>query len=149
MSVLDINERYAYLESPYYKGPEYSDFTPFYVTIAVCTVLGISIFALNIILGCCSKYSDYWNDRHTGNRWLISLWTATPHNQPALDYSELDPSVVPQVVVESPKDVTVYSDVEFPRAELQEQLQRGAHTSYHHSTEYLELHHQKSKESDI
>lgn len=24
-----------------------------------------------------------------GNRWLVSLWTATPHNQPSLDYTEL------------------------------------------------------------
>lgn len=25
----------------------------------------------------------------SGNRWLVSLWTATPHNQPSLDYTEL------------------------------------------------------------
>lgn len=24
-----------------------------------------------------------------GNRWLVSLWTATPHKQPPLDYTEL------------------------------------------------------------
>lgn len=25
-----------------------------------------------------------------GNRWIVSLWTATPHKQPSLDYTELE-----------------------------------------------------------
>ncbi|KAJ8976352.1 hypothetical protein NQ317_005570, partial [Molorchus minor] len=136
---------------------EYSDFRPFYVAIGICTVIGISIFVLNIVLGCCSRHSRYWNDRHTvlnviigkqffpryyrlqvnpatprerrvqahlelaelveilarllvmrksdtqlafcclgigiersSNRWIVSLWTATPHQQPPLDYTELE-----------------------------------------------------------
>ncbi|KAG5872920.1 hypothetical protein JTB14_031078 [Gonioctena quinquepunctata] len=86
----------------------------------------ITLFLLNIILGCCSKYSGYWNDRHTGNRWIVSLWTATPHQQPALDYTELQDISVPSV----------------PRQ----------HVIYHHPPEtpppqeFLEL---KKRESDI
>nr|CAI5837811.1 unnamed protein product [Callosobruchus analis]CAI5863337.1 unnamed protein product [Callosobruchus analis]CAI5864838.1 unnamed protein product [Callosobruchus analis] len=63
-SVLD--ERDAYLKSPYFKKHEYSDFSPFYITITVCTVIGLTIFLINVFLGCCSRYSEYWNDRHTG-----------------------------------------------------------------------------------
>nr|CAH7757778.1 unnamed protein product [Callosobruchus chinensis] len=63
-SVLD--ERDAYLKSPYFKKHEYSDFSPFYITITICTVIGLTIFLINIFLGCCSRYSEYWNDRHTG-----------------------------------------------------------------------------------
>lgn len=63
------------------------DFSPFYIAITLCTIIGFTLFILNIALGCCSKYRGYWNDRHTGNRWIVSLWTSTPHNQPPLDYS--------------------------------------------------------------
>lgn len=66
MSVLDEYERKAYLQSPYFTKHEYGDFTPFYITVAVCTVLATILFVINIVLGCCSRYSGYWNDRHTG-----------------------------------------------------------------------------------
>nr|XP_029722572.1 uncharacterized protein LOC109420285 [Aedes albopictus]XP_029722573.1 uncharacterized protein LOC109420285 [Aedes albopictus] len=84
-----IDERTAYLENPYFKGHVYGNFNPFYVTIAICTLLGVFIFVLNIICGCCSKHKQYWQDRHTGNRWLVSIWSATPHKQPPLDLTEL------------------------------------------------------------
>lgn len=87
MSTLD--ERTAYKNNPYFTGHIYGNFSPFYVTIAVCTVVLGSIIILNIILGCCSKHRQYWQDRHTGNRWLVSIWTATPHKQPPLDLTEL------------------------------------------------------------
>jgi hypothetical protein len=64
MSVFD--DRDAYKSNPYFQKSEYGDFTPFYITVTICTILGVSIFILNIVLGCCSRYSDYWNDRHTG-----------------------------------------------------------------------------------
>lgn len=67
MSVV-FDERDAYLKSPYFKKHEYGDFSAFYVTVSICAVVGISIFILNIVLGCCSRYSEYWNDRHTGKR---------------------------------------------------------------------------------
>ncbi|CAH1179338.1 unnamed protein product [Phaedon cochleariae] len=101
-SVLD--EREAYLNSPYFKKHEYGDFTPFYIAVTICTILGVFIFLINIVLGCCSTHSRYWNDRHTGNRWIASLWTATPHKQPALDYTELQDisTQTPQVVYHHP-----------------------------------------------
>lgn len=42
------------------------DFTPFYIVITICSIIGLSLFILNIVLGCCSKYSAYWQDKHTG-----------------------------------------------------------------------------------
>lgn len=64
MSILD--ERKDYLKNPYFKGHEYSDFTPFYVTIAFCTVLGGILFILNIVFCWCSRHREYWQNHHTG-----------------------------------------------------------------------------------
>ncbi|KAH8397546.1 hypothetical protein KR222_009109 [Zaprionus bogoriensis] len=88
MSTIE-DERKAYIKNPYFTGPIYGSYTPFYVTIAICTVVLGSIIILNIILGCCSKHRKYWQDRHTGNRWLVSIWSSTPHKQPPLDFTEL------------------------------------------------------------
>lgn len=43
----------------------------------------------------------------SGNRWLVSLWTATPHQQPALDYTELQKVEVhhPRVVYYPPTEL--------------------------------------------
>lgn len=84
-----IEERSEYLNNPFFKKPLYGDFTSFYITIAICTVFGVFLFALNLICGCCSNHKGYWTDRFTGNRWLVSFWTATAHKQPPLDLSEL------------------------------------------------------------
>ncbi|XP_054734526.1 uncharacterized protein LOC129241992 [Anastrepha obliqua] len=84
-----IEERTAYEKNPYFTGHIYGNFSPFYVTIAVCTVVLVSIIIINIVLGCCSRHRKYWQDRHTGNRWLVSIWSATPHLQPPLDFTEL------------------------------------------------------------
>lgn len=88
MSTIE-DERKAYINNPYFTGPIYGSYKPFYVTIAICTVVLGSIIVLNIILGCCSKHRKYWQDRHTGNRWLVSIWSSTPHKQPPLDFTEL------------------------------------------------------------
>ncbi|KAL5291441.1 hypothetical protein ACFFRR_010690 [Megaselia abdita] len=85
-----IDEREYYKNNPYFTGHIYGNFSPFYATIAVCTVIGVFVLLLNIICTCCSKYKHYWTDRHTGNRWLVSIWSATPHKQPPLDYTELE-----------------------------------------------------------
>lgn len=116
-----IEERSAYLKNPYFEKPIYGDFSTFYVTIAVCSVFCLVIFVLNLVLGCCSKHRQYWQDRYTGmaiiklkakhpiimyitilknmlsilfvfigNRWIVSLWTATPHQNPPLDLTELE-----------------------------------------------------------
>jgi len=44
----------------------FGDFTAFYVTITICTVLGAFLFLLNIALCCCSRYKKYWQDSNTG-----------------------------------------------------------------------------------
>lgn len=61
-----IEERSAYLKNPYFEKHIYGDFSTFYVTIAVCSVFCLVIFVLNLVLGCCSKYRQYWQDRYTG-----------------------------------------------------------------------------------
>lgn len=61
-----IEERTAYLNNPFLTKPLFGDFSAFYVTIAICTVICIILIALNIVLGCCSPYKQYWQDRHTG-----------------------------------------------------------------------------------
>ncbi|GLV34007.1 virilizer [Carabus blaptoides fortunei] len=100
-----IDEREDYLKNPFFKKHEYGDFTPFYITITICTVFAAIIFIANIILGCCSRHSHYWNDQHTGNRWILPLWTSTPHKQPPLDLSELDVNYIPpkEVFYEEPQ----------------------------------------------
>ncbi|XP_025832534.1 uncharacterized protein LOC108744286 [Agrilus planipennis] len=103
-----FDERQEFLKSPYLLKREYGNFSPFYITVAICSVVLAIIFVINIVLGCCTRYSEYWNDRFTGNRWIISLWTATPHNQPSLDYTELElvdiPSVAPTVYQPAPQE---------------------------------------------
>lgn len=85
-----IEERSEYLNNPFFTKHLYGDWSPFYRTIAVCSIFCAVIFILNLVLGCCSKHRQYWQDRHTGNRWIASLWTATPHNNPPLDLTELE-----------------------------------------------------------
>lgn len=64
MSILD--EREEYLKNPYFKEHEYGDFTPFYVTVAFCAVLGGFLFILNIAFCWCSRHRQYWQNRHSG-----------------------------------------------------------------------------------
>lgn len=125
MSADIFQNKEAYLQNTYFQNHkrEHGDFTPFYITITICTLLFVFIIVLNVTLGCCSQYSAYWVDRHTGNRWIVSLWTATPHKQPALDYTELEyvTSSRPQVVE---YHLPVHSDYppsppEYPPAQLQ------------------------------
>ncbi|GJQ68617.1 hypothetical protein Trydic_g17166 [Trypoxylus dichotomus] len=101
------------------------------------------IIHLSIIQSCCSQHTQYWGDRHTGNRWIVSFWTATPHNQPALDYTELEHYIVPHsVVVDSQKHPFEYSNVEFhhptePEVQVQPEVVPA---------QYIEM---KKRESDI
>ncbi|KRT83484.1 hypothetical protein AMK59_3891 [Oryctes borbonicus] len=129
--------------TPSFYNPEFGDFSRFYIIIAVITTIGTLLFLLNVMLGCCSQHTRYWGDRHTGNRWIISFWTATPHNQPALDYTELEHYAIPHsVVVDSQKHPFEYSNVEFqhhptePEVEVQPEV----------PAQYIEM---KKRESDI
>jgi len=83
----------------------FGDFTAFYVTITICTVLGAFLFLLNIALCCCSRYKKYWQDSNTGNRWILPIWTKTPHLQPPLDYTELEKCPQPPQQVFDTADV--------------------------------------------
>lgn len=69
-----FDDRTAYLRSPYYTKEKTGDYTPFYIAVTICSILGVSIFLLNIILGCCSRYSGYWNSRHTGMTFCIYIF---------------------------------------------------------------------------
>ncbi|XP_056631342.1 uncharacterized protein LOC130441609 isoform X2 [Diorhabda sublineata] len=75
---------------------------------------------------CCSRHSAYWQDRYTGNRWIVSLWTSTPHQQPSLDYTELQG-------IEIQKPIVYYSE-------------HQPATSQKLPSQYLEL---QKRESDI
>ncbi|XP_023937787.1 uncharacterized protein LOC112045726 isoform X2 [Bicyclus anynana] len=113
------------------------DFTPFYISIAICSVLFGLLIILNVVC-CCSRYSDYWLDRHTGNRWIVSIWSATPHKQPPLDFTELER----QNQYIQPKDNATYHDFH-RQTQGQTSLSRQPLTA---SQEYLEL---QKRESDI
>lgn len=117
------------------------DFTPFYIAIAICSVILGFLIILNVVCSC-SRYSDYWLDRHTGNRWLVSIWSATPHKQPPLDLTELE-SNFQQVHYVHPysEDSEDYS--KGPQHNLPPSASQQPLTS---SQEYLELH---KRESDI
>ncbi|XP_045784956.1 uncharacterized protein LOC123880713 [Maniola jurtina] len=110
------------------------DFTKFYVVIAICSVFLGLLIILNVVC-CCSRYSEYWLDRHTGNRWIVSIWSATPHKQPPLDFTELE-SQYQYVQYSYPEDRTEYREV--PASVSRQPLTA--------SQEYLELH---KRESDI
>jgi hypothetical protein len=58
----------------------YGDFTSFYVTITICTVLGAFLFLLNIALCCCSRYKKYWQDSNTGKYIIHFCFTKTSRN---------------------------------------------------------------------
>ena len=49
----------------------HSDYTYFYVGIALCALLAALILALNLALGCCSPWRKYWTNRDSGNREAI------------------------------------------------------------------------------
>ncbi|XP_075161537.1 wurmchen 1 transmembrane protein [Haematobia irritans] len=154
MSTLD--EREAYKNNPYFTGHIYGNFSPFYVTITIVTLFLGSVILLNIILGCCSKHRRYWQDRHTGNRWLVSIWTATPHKQPPLDLTELKDVSYFQKLQPAPRifneDIEAHGE-EVPIHQHQQYQSRpprpegrGLHQQRQRE-EYVEL--QTKRESDI
>ncbi|CAK1588514.1 unnamed protein product [Parnassius mnemosyne] len=116
------------------------DFTPFYITIAICSVVLGFLLILNIVC-CCSRYSDYWLDRHTGNRWIVSIWSATPHKQPPLDFTELESQYHP-VKYSHPYHSEDYQEIH-KHEPVVPSISQQPLTSSH---EYLDLH---KRESDI
>ena len=65
MSILD--EREDYLKNPYFVKHEYGDFTPFYVTVTICSFIFAFLCILNIGFCWCSRHRNYWQSPHTGN----------------------------------------------------------------------------------
>ncbi|KAJ2954032.1 hypothetical protein O0L34_g2243 [Tuta absoluta] len=120
------------------------DFTPFYIAIAICSVILGLILILNVVC-CCSRYSDYWLDRHTGNRWIVSIWSSTPHKQPPLDFTELEstytsiPNTQIQYVHSFPEEYEEHKS----ESRVPASFSRQPLTS---SQEFVELH---KRESDI
>jgi spore maturation protein CgeB len=66
-----------------------------------------------------------------GNRWIQSLWTVTPHNNPPLDLSELEKGIK-----------TYKSDTHEVVQYHQEEIERGTQQPQ----QYMEL---QKRESDI
>lgn len=64
MSILD--EREDYLKNPFFVKHEYGDFTSFYVTVTVCSLLFALLCVLNIAFCWCSRHREYWQSPHTG-----------------------------------------------------------------------------------
>lgn len=114
MSVLDNPIDYS--NHTLFQKREFGDFTAFYVTISICTILGGLLFLLNIVLCCCSKYKHYWKDTNTGNLWLVSIWTKPPNRQIPLDLTELEAC---PVVVEQYRHEADYTDAPGGYLELQ------------------------------
>lgn len=56
----------SFTHDPRLREKIFGDFTAFYVTITICTILGAFLFLLNIALCCCSRYKKYWQDSNTG-----------------------------------------------------------------------------------
>lgn len=143
--MVTIEEREAYLRNPFFKEEDRikGDFTPFYITIAACTLLALFLFVLNLICGCCSKYREYWNDRHTGNRWLVTIFTCSPHKTPPLDLEELANVKIDYPKSFYPGEIEQAQDT-YDRRE-QQRTRRAFGSPFHHqgSVEYTQVAHQK------
>ncbi|XP_022190900.2 uncharacterized protein LOC111049190 [Nilaparvata lugens] len=105
----DVDE---YKKNPLYKHREPDDYTDFYVTTSICTILLFTLLILNAFFCWCSKHKHYWQDSNTGNRWLIPVWTKTPHQQPPLDLTELEDAYV------APRPVYHSEDIDEEQIEL-------------------------------
>ncbi|XP_039763897.1 uncharacterized protein LOC120636469 isoform X2 [Pararge aegeria] len=117
------------------------DFTLFYITVSICSVILGLLIILNIVC-CCSSYTDYWLDRHTDNRWTVSIWSATPSKKPLLNFAELESQ---QQYFEYPENTTQYHKVH--NTELNTFVSRlplAPDSVTIESLKYLELHKQES-----
>ncbi|XP_011300286.1 uncharacterized protein wrm1 [Fopius arisanus] len=130
----------------------YSNFTPFYVTVAIFSIIGGILFIFNIICCSCSRYKHYWRDRHTGNRWIHPLWVVTPYKNPPLDLSPIKPadgkgnihsftSGHPYLTQAYPAQGTYYPESEQGDLEAQYDSRLGTPQPQ----EYMELHKRESE----
>lgn len=74
MSTFEINSTFSGNDT----SEEYIDtvesnvgnFTPFYVAIAISSVLLGLLLLMNIVC-CCSRFAGYWLDKHTGTDFYL------------------------------------------------------------------------------
>ncbi|XP_050720205.1 uncharacterized protein LOC127000514 [Eriocheir sinensis] len=62
--------------------PEFFNYTPFYVGITFCTIIGIVLIMVNWICSCCHEHSKYWNDPDTGNRFASLIFVRKAKQRP-------------------------------------------------------------------
>jgi hypothetical protein len=92
----------------------FGDFTAFYVTVTICTVLGAFLFLLNIALCCCSRYKKYWQDSNTGKysvayiRFAVASAVSISHLRNFLFVFVLCPRILQLVNFVSP---SIYGDL--------------------------------------
>lgn len=79
----------------------------------------------------------------TGNRWIVSIWSATPHKQPPLDFTELESNYSQVHYVHPYRDNSSDGRGDIPGHNIPSSISQQPLTS---SQEYLELH---KRESDI
>ncbi|KAK0092326.1 hypothetical protein PV326_001685 [Microctonus aethiopoides] len=97
-----LEDRELYKNNTYFTKHEYGDFTP-----------------------------EYWQDRHTGNRWIQSMWVVTPHKNPPLDLSELKPATIQTAYIPHyPTSEAGDAESSYPDSRLNTPLPQ----------EYMELH---------
>lgn len=77
----------------------------------------------------------------TGNRWIVSIWSATPHKQPPLDFTELEKQYQPVQYI-LPYHSEDYQEIHRHESVLPSISQQPLTSSH----EYLDLH---KRESDI
>ncbi|KAF2355701.1 hypothetical protein FHG87_013545 [Trinorchestia longiramus] len=62
--------------------PIYYDYTAFYVTTSICILVAVVLILINLICCCCHKYTPYWADPDTGNRFASFLFVRSPRQKP-------------------------------------------------------------------
>jgi len=70
---------------PAYSEPTWSNYSGFYIGVAISTGLLLLLVFTNLICCCCSKYKGYIRDPTTGNRWTYPLFIMTPKHATPLD----------------------------------------------------------------
>lgn len=59
----------------------HSDYTGFYTGILLLLVFAVGLLVLNLVCACCSPWSKYWREIHTGNRLILPVFIAPPKDQ--------------------------------------------------------------------
>ncbi|XP_069957564.1 uncharacterized protein wrm1 [Cherax quadricarinatus] len=82
MPVFNVSASLAEFNQRYGVKPEFNDYTPFYVTITICTIVGVILILVNWICSCCHEHSKYWSDPDTGNRFASLIFIRKTKQRP-------------------------------------------------------------------